>query len=109
TPQTAAPGAVLFADGLVRPGGIAIDSNGAVRVAARDEGVQVGDGTPTVLAGTGDSGFSGDGKSAKLAELALDVFPETTAQGLAVDPLGNGYIAGYCDHGGRSVSTDGDI
>src|SRR4029077_4214822 len=54
TPQTAAPGAVLFADGLVRPGAIAIDSNGAVLVAARDQVVKVSDGTPTVLAGTGD-------------------------------------------------------
>lgn len=109
TPQTSAPGAVLFADGLVRPGGIAIDSNGAILVMAGNQVVKVSNGTPTLVAGTGDSGFFGDGKSAKLAELALDVFPETTAQGLAVDHLGNVYIADYGNHRIRMVDPSGII
>jgi DNA-binding CsgD family transcriptional regulator/DNA-binding beta-propeller fold protein YncE len=109
TPQTSARGAIIFADGLIRPNGIAVDSKGAILVTAANQVVKISNGTPTLVAGTGKSGFSGDGKSAKVAELSLDVFPASTAQGLAVDHLGNVYIADYWNHRIRMVDPDGII
>jgi len=109
TPQTAAPSAVVFADGLVRPSGIAVDSKGAILVTAHNQVFRISDGTQTLVAGTGQNGFSGDGRSAKVAELNLDVFPASTAQGLAVDHLGNIYIADYWNHRIRMVGPDGII
>jgi DNA-binding CsgD family transcriptional regulator/sugar lactone lactonase YvrE len=108
-PPTAAPGAVIFADGLIRPNGIAVDSHGAIFVMARDQVWKIADGIQTLVAGTGQSGFFGDGKSATVAELNLDVFPASTAQGLAVDHLGNVYIADYGNHRIRMVGPDGII
>lgn len=61
------------------------------------------------MAGTGTSGFSGDGESATLAKLNLNVFPSASAQGLAVDNLGNVYIADYGNHRIRKVSAAGII
>lgn len=109
TPQTAAPTAVTIADGLSRPSGIAIDSTGAILVMDGNRVRKISHGTPTLVAGTGTNGFSGDGESATLARLNLNVFPGTSAQGLAVDKLGNVYIADYGNHRIRKVDAAGII
>jgi DNA-binding beta-propeller fold protein YncE/DNA-binding CsgD family transcriptional regulator len=110
TPETASPAWLPIADGLSRPSGIAIDSTGAILVMDGDRVRKIShDGTPTLVAGTGTSGFSGDGESATLARLNLNVFPGTSAQGLAVDNLGNVYIADYGNHRIRKVSAAGII
>jgi sugar lactone lactonase YvrE len=64
-------------------------------------------GTPTsytisTLAGTGTSGFSGDGGPAASAQL---YYPE----GIAYDPSGNLYIADYDNYRVRKVSVNGNI
>lgn len=104
-PQTAPPTAVTIADGLSRPNGIAIDSTGSILVMDGNRVRKISPGIPTLVAGTGTSGFSGDGGSATLAKLNLNVFPGTSAQGLAVDNLGNVYIADYGNHRIRKVAV----
>ena len=107
-PQATSP-AVTIADGLSRPNGIAIDATGAIFVMAGNQVRKIAGGKASLVAGTGTSGFSGDGKSAQLAELSLFVFPFTTAQGLAVDKDGNVYIADYGNHRVRMVNGSGII
>jgi uncharacterized protein (TIGR03437 family) len=87
------------------PGGIAVDTQGnvyysdgstyMVRKVARD-------GTATVVAGTGESGFTGDGGPARQARL-------TSAAGLALDSAGNLYIADPQNSRIRRVSPGGII
>jgi len=60
------------------------------------------DGVITTVAGTGTSGYSGDGGPATKAQL-------TGPAGLALDTAGNLYIADYRDHRIRKVSTNGII
>jgi DNA-binding beta-propeller fold protein YncE len=109
TPQTAPPAWVTIADGLSRPNGIAIDSTGAILVMAGNRVQKISHGTATLVAGTGTSGFSGDGGSATLAKLNLNIFPSISAQGLAVDKLGDLFIADYGNHRIRKVSAAGII
>lgn len=109
TPGTAPPSWVTIADGLSRPSAIAIDSTGAILVMDGDRVRKISHGTPSLVAGTGTSGFSGDGESATLARLNLNVFPGVSAQGLATDNLGNVYIADYGNHRIRKVSAAGII
>ena len=59
-------------------------------------------GTITTIAGTGESGFSGDGGPASQAQL---IEPE----GVAVDGLGNLYIADTYNHRIRKVDATGTI
>ena len=108
-PKTAPPAAVTIADGLRQPNGIAIDATGAIFVMDGNQVHKIGVGKATLIAGTGTSGFSGDGKSAMLAELSLFVFPTTQAQGLAVDKDGIVYIADYGNHRIRIVNKSGII
>jgi DNA-binding beta-propeller fold protein YncE/DNA-binding CsgD family transcriptional regulator len=109
TAQPAAPGVVTIADGLSRPNGIAIDSTGAILVMDGDQVHRISNGKATLVAGTGTNGYSGDGESATSATLSLFVFPGMWAQGLAVDRIGNIYIADYGNHRIRKVTTDGTI
>ena len=60
------------------------------------------DGVISTFAGTGISGFSSDGGSATVAQLA-------SPRGLAVDSAGNVYIADIGNHNVRRVSADGVI
>jgi DNA-binding beta-propeller fold protein YncE/DNA-binding CsgD family transcriptional regulator len=109
TPRPAAPGAVVFADGLRRPNGIAVDSTGAILVMDGSQVHKISDGRPSLIAGTTTSGFSGDGHAATLAQLSPFTFPLLTAEGLAVDPVGNVYIADYGNHRIRMVAKDRTI
>jgi DNA-binding beta-propeller fold protein YncE/DNA-binding CsgD family transcriptional regulator len=108
-PHTAPPAGVTIADGLSRPNGISIDTDGAILVMDGDQVHRISNGRATLVAGTGTNGFSGDGESATNAKLSLFVFPGMPAQGLAVDKAGSVYIADFGNHRIRKVTTDGKI
>jgi trimeric autotransporter adhesin len=91
-------------------GGVATDSNGNVYVADPDYNVvmRIGtDGTLSVVAGNGISGFSGDTGPATSASLSLgSVYVNTLAYagGVAIDSAGNLYIADTLNSRIRKVS-----
>ena len=85
--------------------GIAVDSKGNIFIARRDNNVisRVDtQGNMTRYAGTGESGFSGDGGKATEAKLKLPA-------GLAFDKEGNLYIADRNNHRIRKVDRRGTI
>ena len=85
--------------------GIAVDSKGNIFIARRDNNVisRVDtQGNMTRYAGTGESGFSGDGGKATEAKLKLP-------DGLAFDKEGNLYIADRNNHRIRKVDRRGTI
>ncbi|MEO8368750.1 MAG: hypothetical protein ABI806_06095, partial [Candidatus Solibacter sp.] len=90
---------------LLAPRNIAADAAGNLYI-AEFEGHRVRlltpDGKVTTVAGNGVAGFSGDGKSAKLAQLS---FPA----GLAFDRAGALYIADSGNHAVRKIYADGSI
>jgi sugar lactone lactonase YvrE len=89
----------------VSPSAVAIDSSGNLFIASQNQNriFKVGtSGQLTVIAGDGNSGFSGDGGPATSAQLA---FPA----GLASDSSGNLYIADTENHRIRKVNTSGTI
>ena len=72
---------------LPPPAGVAVDASGNVYFSSANFVFKVdGSGTLTTVAGTGKSGFSGDGGAATSARVN---YPEA----VAVDPAGNVYIA----------------
>ena len=88
--------------GLGRPVGFAIDGQGNIFIADfrhnRVRRVDAATGVITTVAGTGESGFFGDGGPATDAELW---FP----RGVAVDSQGNLYIADYSNNRVRRVDA----
>ena len=90
---------------LNRPSSVALDAAGNLFIADRDNDrirkVSTG-GTITTVAGTGDPGFSGDGGPATSASL-------NGPPNLALDAVGNLYIADRNNHAIRKVGTDGII
>jgi hypothetical protein len=90
---------------LHNPGAIIADSLGnwfiPDQVNERTRKVDT-NGIITTVAGTGTSGFSGDGGPATNAMLAFPV-------GTALDALGNLYIADYSNRRVRRVDTNGNI
>ena len=90
---------------LRRPLGVAVDSAGNVYIAdVIDYRIRKVDstGTITTIAGTGRSGFSGDGGPAVAAELH-------NPRGVAVDSAGNVYIADVSNDRIRKVDSTGTI
>ncbi|GEM_PF-230859 len=88
------------------PVGLAFDSNGFLYIADQDNH-RVRQVTPTgsaifTVAGTGPSGYNGDGITATTAQI-------TRPQGLAIDAQGNLYIADYDVHRVRKVVIGGNI
>ena len=126
-------GGLATAAELGEPTGLAVDSSGdlfiadtsnnVIREVAATTGIQSGismtDGDIYTVVGNGSSGYLGDGGPAVSAELNLyDGYGPTT--GLAVDAIGNLYIADYGNDVVREVAaesgvqhgvamTDGDI
>ena len=103
----AAPGDIttIAGTGLSFPSGVAVDSIGNIYIAdtnnhrIRKVGI---DGIITTVAGNGFAGYSGDGGTATSAGL---FFP----RGVAVDSIGNIYIADMENQRIRKVGIDGVI
>jgi len=109
---TVAGGGNSFGDGgtateaqLRYPSGVAVDSSGNLYIADtgnhRIRKVDT-DGVITTVAGTGSSGYSGDGGAATEAQLS-------SPSGVAVDSSGNLYIADSGNNRIRQVDTNGVI
>jgi DNA-binding CsgD family transcriptional regulator/DNA-binding beta-propeller fold protein YncE len=92
-----------------RPSGIALDPNGTILIFDGDRVERIDGLRITLVAGNGTNGYSGDGGAATQAELNLDVFPGTRAQGVTADRLGNVYIADNLNHRIRKVDSKGQI
>jgi uncharacterized protein (TIGR03437 family) len=88
---------------LERPSGVAVDAKGNLYVSdtARIRKVSV-NGTITTLAGNGTLGYSGDGGPASFAAL-------NGPTGLALDSIGDVYVADYFNNRIREILTDGTI
>ena len=85
--------------------GIAVDKNGNVYIARRDNNVVSRidlKGNMTAYAGNGSAGYSGDGGKATEARLNVPA-------GLALDKRGNLYIADRNNHRIRKVDSRGNI
>ncbi len=103
----AAATAPLLAAGLIDPTGLAAGPQGSLYIAddGRDQVLRrSADGRLAVVAGTGLSGFSGDGGPA--VDAALDLDGPTS---VAVAPDGALYIADTANDRVRMVGTDGII
>jgi cysteine-rich repeat protein len=90
---------------LSNPNGVAVDGLGRVFVADTDNHVVRRidiDGTITTVAGTGSSGYNGDGIAATSAQL-------TSPYGVAVDALGRALVADTLNLRVRRIALDGTI
>ena len=90
---------------LNSPQGVAVDSNGVIYIADTNNNVvrKVDtDGNISTVAGTGTAGFSGDGGAATSAELNHPYY-------VAVDTVGNLYIADSFNNEVRKVDGSGNI
>jgi cysteine-rich repeat protein len=90
---------------LNSPTSVAVDGRGDVFIADRDSHRirrMDGNGMISTIAGTGTPGYNGDGMAATLAHLA---YPFS----VAVDPLGNVYIADRDNRRIRRVDSGGEI
>ena len=105
-------GSTAVADGgpassttLCYPSGIAVDAVGNVFVAdTRNQRIRKVDvsGVVSTLAGTGDWGFSGDGGPSSEAQLYLQY---QLFNGLALDAMGNVYLADSGNHKVRKIDA----
>jgi regulatory LuxR family protein len=62
TPHPGAPAPFIVADGVSRPNGIAVDATGAILIMDGNRVRKISNGQPTLVAGTGTSGFSHSGQ-----------------------------------------------
>ena len=104
-PGSGGDGGLAVQAQLQSPQGVAVDSLGNVYVAdTGNHRVRKINrfGRITTLAGTGDAGFRGDGGSAALAQLK-------SPRGVAVDSLGNVYVADAWNVRVRKIAGSGQI
>ena len=90
---------------IARPNGVAVDGGGNLYIAdSLNDRIRRVDpsGTISTVAGTGESGFSGDNGPAVAAQLDFPL-------GVAVDSAGNLYIADSLNHRIRRVDPSGTI
>jgi sugar lactone lactonase YvrE len=90
---------------LYYPGGVAVDSSGNVYIADTDNQrirKVTAAGLISTIAGTGNSGFSGDGSAATSATM-------DDPSGIAVDSTGNVYFSDTYNYRIRKISTAGII
>jgi sugar lactone lactonase YvrE len=106
SPSSCGDGQLAYLACLHTPRGIAVDSIGNVYIADEPENrvreILASDGTITTVAGTGIAGMEGDNGSAIFAELSLPT-------GVALDNVGNLYIADSDNQRIRKVGTGGVI
>ena len=84
------------------PGSVALGANGAIYIGEHARVWKVQGGVTTLVAGTGDAGFQGDGGPATAAWL-------NSAGGMAVDSAGNLYIADTGNSRIRKVNSSTGI
>jgi sugar lactone lactonase YvrE len=85
-----------------QPQRVTVDGSGNVYFTASNAVFKLSGGTITLLAGTGRVGYSGDGGPGPQAQL-------NNPQGIAVDPLGNVYVADTGNNLIRIISPNGLI
>jgi hypothetical protein len=92
------------------PSSLAVDAQGNVFFANNECIFKVtADGTVTLFAGNGRSGYSGDGGPASLAQLGMGPLRSAHAGGVAIDGAGNLFIAEADNNRVRKVSANGII
>lgn len=94
-----------FSPSMQRAEGVAVDPSGTIYLSdtSRHRILRLSaQGTPSVFAGTGTAGFSGDGGPATAAQL-------DSPEGIALDREGNLYIADKSNHRLRLITRDGII
>ena len=95
---------------LSRPPAVAIDRNRIVYFVDGDRIRRIGsDQLLATVAGTGTAGFSGDGRSAQLAQLNFSGGFYFSPVGMAFDSLGNLYLGDALNHRVRRVTPEGTI
>jgi uncharacterized protein (TIGR03437 family) len=95
------------------PTGVAVDATGDIYLADSGHN-RIREVSPVgiiaTVAGNGSSGYSGDGGLATIAAISAPVNVDTAYQaGLAVDSMGNLYVADTGNNRVRVVTTDGRI
>ncbi|MDU0458509.1 MAG: hypothetical protein RW306_07200 [Geobacteraceae bacterium] len=99
-------GGAATAANLNTPRGVTVDNSGNLYIAdtsnSRIRKVAVGSGIITTVAGNGIAAFAGDGGSATAASLKYPI-------GVALDNVGNLYIADRSNHRIRKVAADSGI
>ena len=98
----AGDGGLATAAALPFPAGIAVDANGNLYVGTSDRLCKISDGRLSIIAGTGDAGYSGDRGQALSAKIH-------TPEGIAIDGSGNIFFSDTESSVVRRIGTDGII
>jgi sugar lactone lactonase YvrE len=97
---------------LLFPAGVAFDGAGNFYVADRDNQrirIVTTAGLIGTIAGGATSGFAGDGGNATAARFSLTTATTPANAGVAIDAIGNIYVADRANNRIRKITTDGAI